>query len=239
MSLASTELTLYIDNTQRLWKVKRDVWARLARRKVKQDYDSELAVRAFMYVANQGAKAYVREQKMSEKWSTAFPAADRKCVATQYEKEFRALWKTGELDYLLPLKMRPKRRNVTGNPVRRGYTRKVISDNVSTLVREGKSQKQAIAIALEVARDSFRARFPGRPLPGYLSSPPATTTTRKKAAKKKTRRKKSASKTRSRSRREVEAELMKLRKLAKKLERQLDKTRPKKAKKRPTRKRAA
>jgi hypothetical protein len=39
-------------------------------------------------------------------------------------------------------------------PLLRGYSKKTISKNISTLMREGREQKQAIAIALETARKS-------------------------------------------------------------------------------------
>ena len=110
MSLASTELQLFIDNTRALWKAKQTVWARLARRKARGEYDSESGARSFGTVVNAGAKAYVRELGLCETWSTAFPTADRLTVAKAFEREFRRRYKLGELDYLLPAKLRPKRR---------------------------------------------------------------------------------------------------------------------------------
>jgi preprotein translocase subunit SecD len=44
-------------------------------------------------------------------------------------------------------------------PLRRGKSRAVISENIRTEMREGKPQKQAVAIALNKARESG-ARIP-------------------------------------------------------------------------------
>jgi hypothetical protein len=43
-------------------------------------------------------------------------------------------------------------------PLKKGYSRKTVSTNIKRLVHEGKSQRQAVAIALNIARSARRRR---------------------------------------------------------------------------------
>ena len=44
-------------------------------------------------------------------------------------------------------------------PMKKGYSKKSVSANIRTEMKLGKPQKQAIAIALDVAKRAKKARF--------------------------------------------------------------------------------
>lgn len=54
------------------------------------------------------------------------------------------------------------------NPLRRGWSREMISDNISILMDEGFPQTQAVAIALRTARKNYRQRHPRGRFPRHL-----------------------------------------------------------------------
>src|SRR5215471_1363995 len=51
------------------------------------------------------------------------------------------------------------------NPLRHGYSRAAISDNIATEVRAGRDRQQAVAIAYETARKAWREKYPHKALP--------------------------------------------------------------------------
>jgi len=54
------------------------------------------------------------------------------------------------------------------NPLRRGWSREVISDNIAEMMRKGYEQDQAVAASLSSARRSYRQRHPRGSLPRHL-----------------------------------------------------------------------
>lgn len=111
MSVGSSELVLYIDNTGELYPQRRAILKSLATKKRKGVYDAELGKRAFLRLVTAGAKRYVKELRIDQPWNRAFTVADRDEAAADYERHFRSSYANGELEYLLPesLKRAPRK----------------------------------------------------------------------------------------------------------------------------------
>jgi hypothetical protein len=77
---------------------------------------------------------------------------------------------------------------MTANPIKSGYGKQTVSENIAKLVREGRTQKQAIAIALHAGRQMYRKRYPSGPYPHWLKEMVKMNPTKKKSVKRKTRR---------------------------------------------------
>ena len=59
-------------------------------------------------------------------------------------------------------------KGVPDNPVKGGFSQETIAKNIKLLVREGRAQKQAVAIAYASARASWRRRNTRGPFPRHL-----------------------------------------------------------------------
>jgi DNA polymerase III delta prime subunit len=54
------------------------------------------------------------------------------------------------------------------NPLKHGFSRAAISENIAREIRAGRDREQAVAIAYQTARTAWKERYPHKPLPAHL-----------------------------------------------------------------------
>lgn len=99
---AATELELYINNTAELYPQLSSIHKNLATKKARKQYKHDLAVKAFGYVVEAGAKRYVQE--FGGVWHQMFPVPTRKAVAEELARTFESEEALGNYRHLLPKK---------------------------------------------------------------------------------------------------------------------------------------
>jgi hypothetical protein len=114
MSIDADELKLYIDNEGSLHGQATSIFKNLATKKARSQYKHDLAVKAFGYLVEAGAKKYAKEfgsaapalgsRRYSGQWHQMFPVSTRKEVAEDLTRAFEAEFELGNYDYLLPKK---------------------------------------------------------------------------------------------------------------------------------------
>jgi len=101
MSAESSELVLFIDNTEPLYRQKIAVFRALASKKDRGVYDSRLAPQAFNALLTSGAKRYVREfGSPGDRWNLIFSPVQRRLAAVHFAEEFLDWYRT---DYTPPV----------------------------------------------------------------------------------------------------------------------------------------
>ena len=89
MSPEATELTLYLDNEEPLYRQKLIIFRALAKKKDRGKYNSALAPKAFVQLMIAAAKKYVREfGAPGDRWNVIFSPIDRRQAASHYAEEF-------------------------------------------------------------------------------------------------------------------------------------------------------
>jgi hypothetical protein len=97
MSPEASELTLYADNEEPLYRQKMAVFHALAKKKDRGNYDPKLAPKAFASLLSAAAKKYVREfGSPSDNWARMFSPEARGEAAVEYAEEFISWY---QLDY--------------------------------------------------------------------------------------------------------------------------------------------
>lgn len=88
--VAVDELVLYIENDGDLYRQRTSpIIANMKRKFKKGTYDAELAVKAYMYLVDDGAKKYAKEFGDGVKWNIMFPKAERMEAAKQLEAKYK------------------------------------------------------------------------------------------------------------------------------------------------------
>lgn len=103
---AATELELYINNDASLHRQQHvPIMKNLATKKARGQYKHDLAVKAFGYLVEAGAKKYAKEfGSPDQPWHKMFDTGTRKLVAEELTKSFEQEYALGNYDSLLPKK---------------------------------------------------------------------------------------------------------------------------------------
>jgi len=89
MSPEASELTLYADNEEPLYRQKMAIFRALAKKKDRGSYDPKLAPKAFASLLSAAAKKYVRDfGSPSDNWARMFSPEARREAAVEYAEEF-------------------------------------------------------------------------------------------------------------------------------------------------------
>lgn len=102
---AARELDLFIRNDGDLYRQQHiPITKNLITKMARGTYDSEKAVKMFMYLAESGAKKYKKEFGDELKWHEMFNVATRREVAKSLRNSFETEAELGNYDHLLPKK---------------------------------------------------------------------------------------------------------------------------------------
>ena len=97
MSPEASELCLYADNDEPLYRQKMYIFRALAKKKDRGQYDPKLAPKAFAGLVDLAAKKYVKEfASPRDSWNRIFPPESRREAAVNYAEEFIGWY---EVDY--------------------------------------------------------------------------------------------------------------------------------------------
>jgi hypothetical protein len=121
---AATELKLYIDNDGDLYRRQTtSILKSLATKKTRGEYKHDLAVKAFGYLVEAGAKKYANEFEPNRRvWHQMFDAPTRKAVAEELAKDFEGEFALGNYDQLLPKKYQKPSKATASHHARKAKT---------------------------------------------------------------------------------------------------------------------
>ena len=101
-SIESHELFLFIENDEQLYRTMYMAMIKnLSKKKIKGVYDSELAIKGFMYLVEAGAKKYINENgSPGDKWFEMFDMESRKETAKDFRDKFEREFENKEYDFM-------------------------------------------------------------------------------------------------------------------------------------------
>jgi hypothetical protein len=104
------ELCVFTENDGDIYRSRtQPILKNLATKRAQGKYDSEKAVDLFMYLAEDGAKRYVKEHGgPGDIWYKMFPLEVRREAARKWRDEFEIEVETGAYDNFLPKKYQKK-----------------------------------------------------------------------------------------------------------------------------------
>jgi hypothetical protein len=92
------ELRLFIDNDARLYKSRYiPILKNLSKFKKKGKYNSKLAIKAFIYLTDDGAKQYIKDYGGDQ---STFSKKDKLELAKDYTEEFESQYNNQEFDFM-------------------------------------------------------------------------------------------------------------------------------------------
>ena len=177
---AAAELKNFIDNDADLYRgMVVAIRKNLATKKVKSQYQHDLAVKAFGYLVEAGAKEYVKEFGTPDQpWHQLFDVPTRKAVAEELANDFEGEFELGNYDNLLPKKYQKELSKQHLVPPHRAHSRRK-SDLHETMHKpaalRSASDRQLRDFYREEKRDVEKARREasrrGMTLPSPKKSP--------------------------------------------------------------------
>lgn len=161
---AARELHLFIENDGLLYRQQyQPIIKNLMTKKARGQYKHDLAVKAFGYLVESGAKKYAKDfGSPTQAWHKMFDVSARKDVAEELTKGFETEAALGNYDHLLPKKYRPT--------YRRGA--RAISTQAFTSAAKGSSDHarkklvwktpESVKVSWSPANQAYFALWPGR-----------------------------------------------------------------------------
>jgi hypothetical protein len=99
LSQEARELRLFIDNDARIYKSRYiPILKNLSKFKKKGKYNSKLAIKAFMYLLDDGAKQYIKDY--TDGTTSIFSKKDKLELAKDYAEEFESQYNNQEFDFM-------------------------------------------------------------------------------------------------------------------------------------------